>query len=354
MSKLKNGEEIIDSSRISVVIQGLTHYVENDKGCMFYQCIESIKKHLPYAEIIVSTWENQDCDESVVDKVLYNNEPKSIISDRDENYQWNFNKMVVSTKNGIIASNREYVLKFRMDLSLVGTRFFIVTHKDNIPDSFNKFKIFQNPINISNIFTKTPFSQFYYFLYHLSDIVQFGKRENLLDLWNRNLLDESTLKHSRNQNFFFNHFSYHRLKMSPEQALMIGWLNSYGYKINLPYTSYISRSGLYLFELVLSTNFNTLNWDQTDILYPKRFLSDPEVLEKYVYQAEEINYLYREYGFLTLNKRFLHSLKIIYIDKFFSKFFWDLLCKKILLSILPSELYSTLKTKWRAVINKKE
>lgn len=352
MKDLQNNGELIDSSRISVVIQGLTHYVKDDRNCLFYQCIDSIKKYLPHAEIIVSTWKGQNCDESVVDKVLYNNEPESITSDRDINYKWNFNKMVVSSKNGINLSKREYILKFRADLSLMGTRFFRVTHKDNIPENLKKLRIFQNPVNISNIFTKTLFSPFDYFLYNLSDIVQFGKKEDILNLWNRDLIDEKELKYSKIPQFFFNDFSYYGLKMCPEQALMIGWLNFHGHNIDLPYASYISRKGFYLFELSLSTNFNTLNWEQTDILYPERFLSNPVVLNRYVYQAEEINDLYKKYNFLTFNKRFFYCLKIIYLDKFLSKFFWDLLLKKILLSTFSPQKYSTLKTKWRAVIKK--
>jgi hypothetical protein len=107
----------------------------------------------------------------------------------------------------------------------------------------------------------------------------------------------------------------------PEQALMTGWLNSHRYNVNLPYTSYVSRKGFYLFELLLSINFNTLNWEQTDILYPERFLSSPVILDQYVYRAEDINVLHEKYNFLIFNRRFLYCLKIIYLDKFLSIFF---------------------------------
>ena len=43
----------IDPKEISVVIQGPLHL---DQGPGIYDCIESIKRHLPGAEIIVSTW----------------------------------------------------------------------------------------------------------------------------------------------------------------------------------------------------------------------------------------------------------------------------------------------------------
>jgi hypothetical protein len=148
MESVNNGE-LIDSSRISVVIQGLTHYIENDKNCLFYRCVNSIKQYLPEAEIIVSTWKGQSCDESVVDIVLYNDEPESITSDADINFKWNFNKMVVSTKSGIIASNREYALKFRADLSLIGIGFLglslkIIFLKIDISSEFFKIlSIFQ-------------------------------------------------------------------------------------------------------------------------------------------------------------------------------------------------------------------
>ena len=343
--------ELIDSSRISVVIQGLTHYVHGDENCTFYRCISSIKKYLPHAEIILSTWKNQYCNESIVDKVLYNDEPESITSDQVEGYSWNFNKMVVSTKNGIMAANREYVLKFRIDLSLLGTNFFKITQKNNIPKNLNKFKIFQTPINVSSIFTQSPYC-YNHFLFSLSDIIQFGKKENLFDLWSRDLLDENSIKHPVNNWYFINDFSHFGIRMSPEQALMIGWLNSYGQKINLPYATYVDKKNLYLSELSLSLNFNLINWNQSDILYPERFLRHAVVLEKTIYNAEELNHLYKEYNSSLLNKRFFYFLKSAYFNKSFTKTFWRILCQKILQSILSPKLHSKLIKKWRTTIKK--
>jgi len=352
MNDLQGEGELIDSSRISVVIQGLTHYVKDDENCTFYQCVHSIRTHLPQAEIIVSTWKNQDCDESVVDRVLYNDEPESITSDEDVSYKWNFNKMVVSTKNGIIASNKEYVLKFRADLFLSGTNFLRITKKENTSETLNQFRIFQTPVNVSNIFTKTPLS-YLHFLFHLGDIVQFGRKENLLDLWDRSLLDKNTLKHPLAWWSYYNPFYLTGIRMAPEQALMIGWLNSYGHKINLPYAAHISKQNLYLSEVYLSLNFNVLNWNQTDILYPERFLRNTETLDKYIYQAEEINHLHEKYDQNFLNKRFLYALKNLYLDKWFMKGFRHDLLRIFLSWAVSPEVYSALRTKWRIAKNKK-
>jgi hypothetical protein len=343
--------ELIDSSRISVVIQGLTHYVQGDENCIFYKCINSIRKHLPHAEIILSTWKNQSCDESVIDKALYNDEPESIMSDQVETYRWNYNKMVVSTKNGIMASSREYVLKFRIDLSLLGQNFFKITEKNNIPKKLNEFKIFQTPINVSSIFTLSPYC-YNHFLFSLSDIVQFGKKENLLDLWSRDLLDESTIKHPVKNWYLINDFSHFGIKMIPEQALMIGWLNFYGHKINLPYATHVTKKNLYLSELSLSLNFNLINWDQSDILYPERFLHHSAVLEKTLYEAKELNQLYQEYDFYLLNKRFFYFLKKAYFRKSIVTNALSNLPRSILLSILSPKLYYILRKKWRAAIKK--
>ena len=155
MKELQSDGEVIGSARISVVIQGLTHYVKDDKNCLFYQCIDSIKKYLPYAEIIVSTWEGQNCDESVVDKVLYNDEPESImVFEGFDSRPWNFNKMVFSTMEGLKYANREYTLKIRADLSLSNNNFFKVKKKKNIPDQYLKYKFFEEAINLSNLYTK--------------------------------------------------------------------------------------------------------------------------------------------------------------------------------------------------------
>lgn len=53
---------------ISVIIQGpITSYTA--------LTIQSVKQHLPLAEIILSTWENENVEQFNVDQILFNQDP---------------------------------------------------------------------------------------------------------------------------------------------------------------------------------------------------------------------------------------------------------------------------------------
>jgi len=353
MNKVQNieNQELIDSSRISVVIQGLTHYIEGNDNCLFYQCVNSIKKYLPDAEIIVSTWIGQKCDETVVDCIIYNIEPNSIVTSNNLNNQWNFNKMIVSTLGGLNASTREYVLKIRADLILSGVDFFRICTKKNIPKKFNRYKIFDEPINVTNIFIKYPFS-YHHFLFHLSDVVQFGKITNMLDLWNRDLVGEAELCFDLKWNSAFNYYCDTQMKNSPEQALMIGWMKDNDYDINLPYSTYVSSKFLKLSELLISMNFNVLDWSKSNVVFPERFVDNKKLLNNYIYKAEELNdlYIFYETPFYFLNRCFKLYLNFYFL-KFLNKDFIDNFVRTFLFWICPS-LFFKIQSKWKLFFGK--
>ena len=115
---------MIDSKEISVVIQGPVHGTEHDPPDMQWTKLaaDSIRHHLPKAEIILSTWQEVDSKFITYDKLIVNTEPppiKNLPSDVNPN----LNRLICTTANGIKASTREYVLKIRSDMSLAGTSF---------------------------------------------------------------------------------------------------------------------------------------------------------------------------------------------------------------------------------------
>jgi hypothetical protein len=115
---------MIDSKEISVVIQGPVYGTEHDPPDMQWTKLaaDSIRHHLPKAEIILSTWQEVDSKFITYDKLIVNTEPppiKNLPSDVNPN----LNRLICTTANGIKASTREYVLKIRSDMSLAGTSF---------------------------------------------------------------------------------------------------------------------------------------------------------------------------------------------------------------------------------------
>ena len=62
---------MIDSKDISVVVQGAVNKNETPK------CLKSIRKFLPNAEIILSTWEGSDTKNLDYDILVLNKDPKA-------------------------------------------------------------------------------------------------------------------------------------------------------------------------------------------------------------------------------------------------------------------------------------
>lgn len=165
---------MISSKDISVVVQGPVQHQDDLTKCV----LESVRKHLPYAELILSTWKGSDVSELNYDVLLLNDDPGAI------NKTNNVNRQIVSTRNGLQKATRRYAVKLRTDTLLTGTGFLDAF--DRYPERRDDFKVFKHKVVIPNLYTRNPsrivpHNPLYFF--HPSDIFQFGLREDLLLLW---------------------------------------------------------------------------------------------------------------------------------------------------------------------------
>lgn len=258
-------EHKIASTDITVVIQGLLHR-DHKEGDLAARCITSLRRHLPQAEIIISTWRHQSTDGLDSDKIIYSEEPQGL-TDINGNTN-NVFRQVVSTKNGIEAASRPYILKFRADHFLNNDNIAIV--RDYSDTVFTK-KIFKQPITFTNFFVRNPVHL--PMLFHISDLVQFGRREDMLDLWSTPFPDikEMTLKKLPRFRVFGRFAGFTSFAQVPEQTLTLSWLKKHGWDIKLPHISYTSYPLLKLWEELLTDHFHVLNWQRSGVEYPKRF-----------------------------------------------------------------------------------
>lgn len=334
--------EKIDSSAITVVIQGPTLYDAGNENSKFHQCIQSIRTYLPKAEIIVSTWKGQACNAELVDLVIYNDEPGTITT---SNHQpWNYNKMIRSTINGLHHATREYALKLRADLKLSGDN-FCIRHETNPSARTKQYKIVDQSIIITNIYTRNPAS-FTPLLFHPSDITQFGRTADLINLWNREIVDLAEIKTRIGLFRPLSFLAYTGLTVVPEQALMIGWLKSNGHTINLPYPGYLSRQYIEASEISLSVNFHMIDWQESGIEFPTRFTKNPASLQS-TYDAKFFNSLAGIYADESnAQQRVADTLKVARTSRITAPGFWiDLLVTPI--ALLSPKLFLHLRTGWR-------
>ncbi len=167
---------MIDSSEISVIVQGPI-YQDITK-----RCIQSIRKILPKAEIIVSTWQGSNTDGLDYDMLLLNNDPGATPLILHTNFTNNINRQIISTLNGLKKANRKYCLKYRSDLEIKNDKFLSFFGKFQARSP--KWRILKERV-IMNYATHP-----HYRALHPTDITCFGLREDVLNIWDIPLSDD--------------------------------------------------------------------------------------------------------------------------------------------------------------------
>lgn len=141
---------MINPKDISVVVQGPINKIETPK------CLKSIRKYLPDAEIILSTWEGSDVAGFDFDKVIYNKDPGAVLIEYNGNKTYNnMNRQLLTIKNGLELVERKYALKLRSDLILTGTGF--LDHFDKFQNRIDDYKLFNRKIVVPSLFTREKF-----------------------------------------------------------------------------------------------------------------------------------------------------------------------------------------------------
>jgi hypothetical protein len=200
---------MIPSKDISVIIQGPISFEKpmNSALGLTDLLILAIKKHLPDATIILSTWSSyktefasQSKASHLCDSIIYSLEPTSLQFNSKSDKKDNCNKMLLSTLTGLKAAKTKFSLKVRSDLHFINPGFL------EYCDKFNKraaeYIIFKNRIisypyysrrgltNQNGDLVPTPF--------HISDWCCFGLTEDLINLFDIPIITPET--HSR---YFF-------------------------------------------------------------------------------------------------------------------------------------------------------
>ena len=259
---------------ISVVVQGAI-----DAERTFY-CLKSIRKYLPRAEIILSTWENSHVNNLDYDLLLLNQDPGGFKHDfalynisRSMN---NFNRQLVSSKSGISAASRKYCLKLRSDLILNNSNFLNYWDKFNIRDE--EYKIFKHRVFCSSIYSReyscqggkgfpTPF--------HPSDFWLFGLTEDIKDYFVDCRLQNS--KEGSNWNFKYpNRCPYVTplWRFAPEQFFCVNWAKKYYPKLQFEDWSDWNPENIELSNNIIYNNFVFLGLEESGIFSEKHFYSE--------------------------------------------------------------------------------
>ena len=268
---------------ISVVVSG-TVYPK-----MTEQCLNSIKRLMPEAEIIFSTWHGVDISNLTADRIIFNDDPGNIkVYDHDGRIITNnFNRQIIATKQGILAASRKYVLKLRSETVIKKKLPFALLEKYHHYGDEHKWHILRE-----RIICVKPGREHAGKRYTLAmcDWWFFGRREDVLSLWDIPLLNKQTFFWGRQKGGLC---SYDE-NLHEENYLMCYFLNKY---IKFDYFNDELPVLKNIYVKALAYNFivvNTKMFGCESLKYPYA-LSEEMYLSHYVYGYADWLKLYKQY-----------------------------------------------------------
>lgn len=248
----------IDTKDISVVVQGAITPVVTEL------CLSSIRKYLPEAEIILSTWKGSTVEGLDYDQLILNDDPGCFdLLNIKNSPKCNINRQLYSTIQGLRKANRKYAVKIRTDFVLEAAGFLYWFQY--YPNTNKKFTFFKQKLICCELFSRNPrfLEREVRYVLHPSDFFFFGLREDLIDLFDIPLIsfdDSIYLARKCYGSVVLNRYT-------PEQFLWIGFLRKHLSDISILPESQeeFSFEHVKLTEQTFAANFIILSFEQCGI-----------------------------------------------------------------------------------------
>lgn len=263
---------MINSKDISVIVQGGINQKETPK------CLESLRKYLPNAEIILSTWEGSDVSKLDYDILILNKDPGAVrvTTITDKVIYNNMNRQLLSTKEGLKKASRKYSFKLRSDLILTSDKF--LEYFDKFQTRCTEYKLFKRKIVTSAIYSRYKKNK-YHMPFHVSDWWYLGLTEDLQLYFNKTeLVDEPDFTYyfeNRNQPSPFGKVKH---KFSPEQYFAYECFSRNFDDIKMQDAADYDEELLKKSEICFANNFIILEFAQSGIYTNKYKLSKNELM----------------------------------------------------------------------------
>lgn len=222
------------SNQISVVVQGPVAGAGETKSRyrLTQRCLNQIRRVLPGAELILSTWDGADTSGLAADRIIYNADPGGIVCDDEHQVRNNVNRQLVSSAEGIRHASRPYCLKIRSDLLLFGDSF--LRYWGLFPERDVQYQFTTERLLSSSIFARrragVPGKESR-IIFHPSDFLFFGFRDCLLNLFDVPLAPEPETSRWFQEKSrpvgVFDCYPHALCRFFPEQYLWLQFLNKF-------------------------------------------------------------------------------------------------------------------------------
>ena len=258
---------MIKSKDISIVVQGPI-----SEGTKL--STQSIRKYLPDATIILSTWEGSDTESLDYDELLLNKDPGSFVCCKEINANTNINRQLVSTQNGLNLVKTKYAMKLRSDLYLTNNSFLEYFDKFSISDEkmfFVKHRMITSSLT-SKRYSDAPNRRYCLLPFHLSDWFMFGLTEDIRDYYSTLLIeDEKTFSDYPFKYLERNPVPTFTFRYAPEQFFCYSWLKRHYTNFSFEDWTDWNEENQRLYEKIIANNFIVLDTIQHGMYSKKHF-----------------------------------------------------------------------------------
>lgn len=351
---------------ISVVVQGAI-------GKNIDYTLESIRKHLPGATIILSTWENSNIEGLDYDIAIQSKDPGAFPCDKkDDSIMNNVNRQIVSTLEGLKRCKTQYAIKLRSDFYFTGNAFIDYFGVEKEFD--REYKFLKNRVVACTLYSRNPRSSIKTLRmpYCPSDFFYFGYTEDLLDIFSVKLIDTIEDK------MYFDLYPEETAKLNyklalcrfmPEQTIWMGFLSKYIKELNCTCRDDINSKNIILTEQTVVNNLTLYSYEDLNINTFNETLFTKGIPEN-CFLREDWEELYKYYCKGGSTKQFNRYIKKVYrrkqkrnnyskdenssfefmtIENFAELNKWLDDCKYVSFDIFDTLIYRTTSPDWQAM-----
>lgn len=268
----------IHPNDLSVIVQGpITRPASGNRAAAATaDVLASVRKHLPGAQLILSTWRGEELAGLPCDHSILSDDPGAIAPNPDFPHRLNnVNRQLVSTAAGLRLATRRYGLKLRSDTPLLHAGFLEI---DRVSARRHpRWRMFGERVLLPKELSLHP--AVVPSLFYGSDVFQFGLTEDLRALWSAPLAPEPETSRAFHPGspppLVYNVVEGPYVRMAPEQYYITSFLRQRGVHAS---PSYLSDCGLFqtaISLLFMANNFGFEPAEWLGVKLPARILESP-------------------------------------------------------------------------------
>lgn len=179
---------MVSAEDLSFIVQGPIVGTLEDPQLYTKRLLKSIRKYFPGAQIILSTWENEDTNGLIYDNLIISKQPdiNRLIYEDGSVHFLSVNAQIISTIRGLEIAYRKYSVKVRSDMLFLNNKILSwITKFGEIGEKHRKWRMFKERILTLPTYN---YKRNMCFPFNIADWIYAGLTEDLVMLFDIPLL----------------------------------------------------------------------------------------------------------------------------------------------------------------------